>query len=115
MSNKEELFKKIKEWIASDDRLKLLQKEIKEIRALKKDLTDELLVIMKNNDIDCFDVNENKLIFCQNKVKAPINKKTLLENLENFFKNYPKINPEEVTNFVLENRDVKINENIRRK
>lgn len=115
MSNKEQLVQKIKEWIISDDRLKILQKEIKEHRILKKELTNELLEIMKENEIDCFDVNQNKLIFCQNKVKAPLNKKTLLENLENFFKNHPKIDAEEVTNFVLDNRDVRISENIRRK
>ena len=38
---------------------------------------------MKQNEIDCFDINSGKIVYCKNKTKAPLNKKTLLETLEN--------------------------------
>ena len=72
MSTKEELVKIIKEWITIDDTIKSLQKNIKDNRDIKKTLTDTLVNIMKTNEIDCFDINNGKLIFCKNKVKVTI-------------------------------------------
>ena len=54
-------------------------------------------------------------MFCKNKVKTPLNKVSLLSTLESYFKNSPDINPREVSEFILENRETKIKENIRRK
>jgi len=74
-----------------------------------------LVDIMKTNEIDCFDINNGKLIFCKNKVKTPLNKKTLLASLATYFENNPEINAEAVGDFILENREIKVTENIRRK
>jgi hypothetical protein len=115
MTTKEVLVQKIKEWITYDDEIKTLQKQIKEHRLNKKTLTDNLLDIMKTNEIDCFDINNGKLLFCKNKVKQPINKKTLLSSLEKYFENTPSINPEKVSEFILENREIKLTEAIKRK
>ena len=91
------------------------QKQIKEYRTEKKALTDSLVDIMKTNEIDCFDINDGKLMFCKNKVKTPLNKKTLLESLEKYFEQMPEINASQVGDFILENREIKVKENIRRK
>lgn len=115
MATKDVLVKTIKEWIEHDNKIRLLQKEIKEHRSEKKELTDSLLEIMKENEIDCFDINNGKIIYCKNKVKTPLNKKSLLETLEKYFENRPDIDPSEVSNFVLDNREIKIKEIIRRK
>ncbi len=115
MATKDVLVKTIKEWIEHDNKIKILQKEIKEHRSEKKELTDSLLEIMKENEIDCFDINNGKIIYCKNKVKTPLNKKSLLETLEKYFENMPDIDASDVSNFVLDNREVKIKEIIRRK
>ena len=115
MTTKEVLIDKIKEWISHDDHIKQLQQQIKQHRTEKKELTLSLLDIMKTNEIECFDINNGKLIFCKNKVKIPINKTMLLESLEKYFKNNPEINPGDVSEFILESRETKIKENIRRK
>lgn len=115
MATKDVLVKTIKEWIEHDNKIKILQKEIKEHRSEKKELTDSLLEIMKENEIDCFDINNGKIIYCKNKVKTPLNKKSLLETLEKYFENRPDIDASDVSNFVLDNREVKIKEIIRRK
>ena len=115
MTTKEVLVHKIKEWISRDDKIKELQKQIKEYRTEKKELTSTLVDIMKNNEIDCFDINNGKLIFCKNKVKTPLNKKTLLASLDKYFENNPEINAEDVGEFILESREIQIKENIRRK
>ena len=60
MTTKEELLNNVKEWIKYDDMLKNLQREMKECRARKKTISDNLIDIMKTNDIDCFDINNGK-------------------------------------------------------
>ena len=87
---KEQLIGNIKEWLQIENELKELRKAAKERRERKKELTSSLVDIMKVNDIDCFDVNGGKLMYSQNKVKAPINKKTLVATLQNYYKNDTK-------------------------
>lgn len=115
MTTKEIIINKVKQWISYDDKIKFIQKEMKQLKLEKKQLTDSLLDIMKSNEVDCFDINDNKIMFCKSKVKVPLNKKILLENLEKYFENNPQIDAGEVGEFVLENRDIKIKENIKRK
>ena len=115
MTTKEVLVNTIKDWINHDDKIKILQKQIKEHKLIKKKLTENLLSIMKTNEIDCFDINNGKILFCKNKVKAPLNKQYLLSTLEKYFENHPEISASEVSDFVLDNRETKITENIRRK
>ena len=115
MTTKEILVKTIKAWITHDDKIKLLQKQIKEHRSEKKTLTDSLVEIMKQNQIDCFDINNGKIIYCKNKVKTPLNKKTLLSTLEIYFQNIPDVDATQVSDFILEHRETKFKENIRRK
>ena len=114
MTSKEDLVNIIKDWINIDDQLKLLQNNIKELKSKKKILTTDLLTIMKNNEIDCFDINSGKIVYCKSKTKAPINKKTLLETLEKYFADRDDINVTAVRDFVLDNRELKISENIKR-
>ena len=115
MTTKDDLVKIIKEWITHDNAIKSFQKKIKEHRDEKKALTENLVGIMKTNNIDCFDINNGKLIFCKNQIKLPLNKKTLLSTLEKYFQNIPDIDATEVSQYILNNREIKIKENIRRK
>jgi hypothetical protein len=118
MASKEELVNIIKEWIENDDKVKELQTIIKEYKNKKKNLTLSLLSIMKNNEIDCFDINSGKIVYCKNKTKASLNKKTLIETLEKFFKeeNNSNINIDVniISEYILNNREVKVNQNIKR-
>jgi len=119
MSSKEELVNIIKEWIDNDEKVKELQTIIKEYKNKKKNLTTTLLSIMKTNEIDCFDINSGKIVYCKNKTKASLNKKTLIETLEKFFKEKNNLNinidVNDISDFILNNREIKINENIKRK
>lgn len=115
MTTKEELVNNIKDWILLDDEIKNLQKKLKECKSEKKQLTDNLLQIMKNNEIDCFDINDGKLLIHKIKSKCALNKKILLESLEKYFERMPNIDTTEVSNFILDNREIKITENIKRK
>jgi hypothetical protein len=110
---KEELITYIKEWMQIEKDMKELQKQIKARRERKKLLTENLVVIMKNNDIDCFDINNGKLLYTKNKVKSTINKPYLLTALSKYFENDPNVQADEVSKFIMENRIEKVKENIR--
>jgi hypothetical protein len=114
--NKENLISHIKDWIGLDEEIKNLQKQIKEKRNQKKENTETLVRIMRENDIDCFDLDDKggKLIYTQQKIKQSLSKKHLMTCLMKYFKDDSK-QASEVSNFILNNRTTKIKENIRRK
>ena len=114
MNTKEELVENIKRWVSYDHEIKNLQKSMKEIRDKKKELTKTLIDVMKNHEIDCFDINDGKLLYTKNKVKTPINKNNLMIALEKYFEN-ESVNVEDVTNFILDNREIKIKEGLKKK
>jgi hypothetical protein len=112
--DKEQLVNNIKEWIKIDNELRELQKASKERRERKKELTNNLVDIMRENEIDCFDVNDGKIVYTKNKVKQTLNKKYLLSTLQNFYNDDP-IQAKQLTEFILNNREEIVKENIRRK
>ena len=114
METKEQLVNNIKEWIKMDTEIAQLKREIKDRNNKKKDLTENLVTTMKKNEIDCFDINGGSLVYKTSKIKKPINGKTLMSSLQNYYKNDPKT-AEELTKFVLDNREEKITETIKRK
>ena len=114
MTDKEALIQNIKEWIQIDNELKELQNASRERRQRKKELTSNLVEVMKDNEIDCFDTNDGKLIYSQTKTRQSVSKKYLLSTLLNFYKDDP-LTAKQVTEYILNNREEKINENVRRK
>lgn len=114
METKEQLVNNIKEWIKLDNEVSQLKSEIKERTNKKKSLTENLVSVMKTNSIDCFDINGGALVYKKNKVKKPINGKTLLSALQNYYKTDPKI-AEDLTKHILDNREEQIKETIKRK
>ena len=114
METKEQLVNNIKEWIKIDGEIAKLKSDIKERNNKKKLLTNELVEVMKNNKIDCFDINDGALVYKKNKVKKPINGKTLLVALQNYYKEQPNI-AEDLTKHIMDSREEQIKETIKRK
>ena len=114
METKEQLVNNIKEWIKMDSEISDLKLQIKEKNNNKKNLTENLVTVMKTNKIDCFDINGGALVYKTNKVKKPINGKTLLSALQNYYKTDPKI-AEDLTKHIMESREEQIKETIKRK
>jgi predicted nucleic acid-binding Zn-ribbon protein len=114
METKEQLVNNIKEWIKIDNEISQLKNEIKDRNNKKKTLTEGLVTVMKTNQIDCFDINGGALVYKKNTVKKPISAKTLLAALQEYYKNDNKV-AEDLTKFVLDNREEQVKESIRRK
>jgi hypothetical protein len=114
METKEQLINNIKEWMKMDSEISELKQQIKEKNNKKKNLTENLVTVMKTNKIDCFDINGGALVYKTNKVKKPINGKTLLSALQSYYKSDPKI-AEDLTKHVMDSREEQIKETIKRK
>jgi hypothetical protein len=114
METKEQLVTNIKEWIKYDTEITQLKNEIKERTNKKKALTVNLVTVMKGNSIDCFDINGGALVYKKNKVKKPINGKTLLLALQNYYKEQPNV-AEDLTKHIMDSREEQIKETIKRK
>jgi hypothetical protein len=114
METKEQLVNNIKHWIRIDNEINQLKVNIKELNNNKKKLTEDLVNVMKTNQIDCFDINGGALVYKKNKVKKPINGKTLLIALQNYYKTDNKI-AEELLKHVMDSREEQIKETIKRK
>jgi hypothetical protein len=111
---RETLVNTIKEWIDADNEIKQLQQLLKAQRAIKKSTTDTLVEIMKENEIDCVDLQDKKIIHSSTKTKQAISKKYLLETLPLYFKDDAE-KVDELTAFILANRQEKIKDVIRTK
>jgi hypothetical protein len=69
---------------------------------------------MRENEIDCFDINDGQIIYSKKNVKKAITKKILLDILSKYYKgNLDKA--EELQSFILENREEVVRETIIRK
>jgi len=114
LTTKEELILNIKEWIKMDNDISKLKAEVKEKTNKKKELTESLVNVMKNNAIDCFDINGGALVYKQKKTRRTISGKFLLSQLEEFYKDQPEL-AKEITKKVLDNRIEVVKDEIKRK
>ena len=112
--NKEELVSNIKQWITLDEEIKNLQRQIKEKRNEKKENTETLVRIMRDNEIGEINTSTGKLIYTTRKTKKSISKKYLTSILGKFFEE-DAVKAKELSQYILNNREEVVRENIRRK
>ena len=113
LSTKEQLVNNIRDWVKIDTEISQLRNEIKERNNKKKDMTENLVNVMKSNNIDCFDINDGSLIYKKNIVRKPINSKTLLSSLQKYYKDQNVA--EDLTKYIMDNREEQTKETIKRK
>jgi len=114
METKEELMGGIRDWVRMDNDILKLKAQMKDLNTKKKELTDKLMNVMKKNEIDCFDIKGGTISYKKNVVKKPITGKTLMTTLTQYYKNDPAV-AEELTKYVMSNREEQVKETIKRK
>tara|TARA_Y100000591_G_C21510921_1_gene534633 strand:- start:197 stop:550 length:354 start_codon:yes stop_codon:yes gene_type:complete len=114
METKEQLVKVVKEWVTMDNEIRRHQQLVKEMKVKQKNVSQQLMMTMKQNEIECFDINNGSLVYKKNKIKKPINKNTLYSILNNYFKGDTE-HVEELGKFIMDNRQEVIKETIQRK
>ena len=114
MTDKTRLVENVKNWLHIDTEIKQLQQEIRKRRKIKKDMTDALVQIMKNQKIDMMNAGESQLIRTEKKTKSALSKKHLITSLLLFFKE-DKETVAQLSTYIMNSRPEKTTENIRRK
>jgi hypothetical protein len=114
METKEELVKTIKEWVKIDNEIRALQKEVKKRLDEKKNISKNLIDVMRNHEIDCFDLKDGQIMYTKKNVKKPISKKSLLDILAKYCEG-DIIKAGEINNFIMDNREEVLRESIVRK
>jgi bifunctional N-acetylglucosamine-1-phosphate-uridyltransferase/glucosamine-1-phosphate-acetyltransferase GlmU-like protein len=111
MNDKTILVDKIKRWLEIENKILSLQRELKEVKKNKKQISLDLTDIMKSKNLDSIDVNQGKILYTKNKSKKGINKKFLEDVLNKFYEDNNKA--KEICEYILENRETVEKENIR--
>lgn len=106
MTDKNLLINNIKEWVTVNKTITDMQRQIREHRKRRQELSDILFKIMESNDIECFDINNGKLVCRKNRVKATINSKLLSQTLSQYFKDKDDIDVSDVVSYINENRPI---------
>jgi hypothetical protein len=114
-ATKGEIAERITDWMEIDKELAQLQKRAKTLREKKKHHTDRLVEIMRTNDIDCFDVNETKIIYTKTKTQTTLGQKQLIAAVSEYFKDDSSVAVDDLTKFILDTRTTKETETIRMK
>lgn len=114
METKEQLVTFIKKWVKMDNDIRALQAEISRRKKEIKQTSVDLIDVMRKNEIDCFDINDGKIMYVRKSVKKPINQKLLLDVLEQYFEG-DTLRASELKNTIMESREETIRENIVRK
>ena len=111
MQTKEDLINSVKDWLTIDKEIADLQKKIREKRNLKKELSNGLISVMKQHNIDCLDIKNAKIVHTKRKQKQSISKKFLLSTLEKYYTDNE--DAKTITDFILNSRQEKEIDNIK--
>ncbi len=104
MDNKNAIVEYVKQWVKLDNEMRQLRDEITSRRKLKENISNSLLNLMKNNEIDSFDIKNGRLESTTRTTKKPISKKMLQNILSKYYKG-DDAKANELNNFILENRE----------
>ena len=111
LKTKEQLIKTIKEWVKIDNDIRAIKKEAAIREKEKKEISKKLMEVMRDNEIDCFDLKDGQITYTKKNVKKPITKKSLLDILSKYC-NGDSIKAIEMNNFIMDNREEVVKESI---
>lgn len=85
METKEQLVKAIRDWVRIDNEMRKLKDEINIRKLEQKNISLNLIEVMRKNQIDEFDLNDGKIMYTKKNVKKPITQKILLDLLSTYY------------------------------
>ena len=108
-----DLVQTVHAWVAADDTLKAVQKEVRAARAEKARLTTALRGLMAQHDLDAVDLGTSSLVPTEKRTKAALSKKYLMTCVAELFPDNAPL-AKQVTSHILDNRQVRVAEGVRR-
>jgi hypothetical protein len=111
---KEQLKDHLRQWVRVENEISTLSAEIKKRKLIHQQLSASLLRVMKQNEIDCFDIANGRIVYSKTKSRAPLNNGQLKHALTTYYKDdVEKANS--LTEFLLASRVEKTRESIKMK
>jgi hypothetical protein len=111
---KEQLKDHLRQWVRVENEISTLAAEIKKRKIIHQQLSASLLSVMRQNEIDCFDIANGRIVYSKTKVRAPLNNGQLKSALTRYYKDdVEKANS--LTEFLLASRVEKTRESIKMK
>ena len=114
METKEQLVQSIREWVKIDNEMRTLKQELNNRKKAKEAISNNLLTVMKENEIDRFDINDGRIEYSKRNVKKAITKKMLLNILSQYYEGDDE-KATDMNNYILQNREETSKEVIVRK
>jgi len=112
--DKAQLSQSIREWVKLDMEASVLKQKLRMLNQSKKEISSTLLLVMKDKNIDEFDLNQDgKLIRQVKRTKQTLNKKQLMSSLSKYYKSEEEA--QKTAEFLLNSRVEKINESLCKK
>jgi len=100
---KAKLVSSIKEYVSFDRQIKERQNEIKLLKQRQKEVSTNLMEVMRSKDIDCFEINNGRILYKKSKTKKAISVGFLKEVLDKYFNgNQEKV--DDLGKYILNNR-----------
>jgi hypothetical protein len=106
--DKQKLIVLVKEYIAIEDKLAAMRKEMKGLQTEKKELGLQLMAVMKEHDTFTIDVKQTKIMRQTRTTKTPLSKKYLSACLLKFFKDEEAA--KDLLKFIIESRTSNVND-----
>ena len=106
--------KNIQEWVSIDNQLKILNEKVRELRDKKNNLSMNLSDYAENNNLSnkIIQITDGKLKFTKTRISTPLTYKYLEKGLSQIIKNDDQI--KEIINYLKDNRETKIIQEIKR-
>lgn len=114
VQNKQILIDIVKQWVTLDNQIRAMNKKLKELRNDKKEQNEKMIQVMKQNEIDNFDLKDGQIRYKKETKREPLTQKTLLKILSK----HPQLEQEQakhLNQFIYDNRQVSEKEVVVRK
>lgn len=111
--NREQLTQYVREWVKCDNEMRALNRELAQRKEDKKRISQELIVYMRENHLDEFDIKDGQLVYVKKSKKKPISQKHLLNLLTSYYNNSEQADA--LNTYLLENREESVSERIIRR
>ena len=111
---KDQLKDYLRQWVRVENEIGTLSAEIKKRKLIHQQLSASLLNVMRQNEIDCFDLANGRIVYSKTKTKVPLNNGQLKSALTTYYKDDVD-KASSLTEFLLSSRVEKTRESIKMK
>ena len=111
---KDQLKDYLRQWVRVENEISTLNAEIKKRKLLHQQLSTSLLNVMRQSEIDCFDLANGRIVYSKTKIRAPLNNGQLKTALTTYYQDDAE-KANNLTVFLLASRVEKTRESIKMK